>query len=49
VHAERHRYTRLESHRWRFEQRDTGYEVELEVDDHGLVIDYPELFRRIDD
>lgn len=46
VHAERHRYTRLAAHRWRFEQLHTGYGVELDVDDHGLVVDYPELFRR---
>lgn len=49
VHPERHRYTRLASHRWRFEQLHSGYDVELDVDDHGLVLDYPELFRRVDD
>jgi hypothetical protein len=46
VSPQRQRYTRLAAHRWRFEQPRTGHDVELEVDDHGLVIDYPGRFRR---
>ncbi len=41
------RYTRIGSHRWRYENTDSGYSVELEVDEFGLVKDYPELFRRL--
>jgi uncharacterized protein len=32
--------------RYRFESRD-GFEAVLEVDEHGLVLDYPGLFRRV--
>ena len=43
----RQRYTRLEDRRWRYESLETGYDAELEVDEHGLVLDYPDEFRRI--
>jgi uncharacterized protein len=46
VAAERQRYTRLAERHWRYED-ETGYSVELEVDDDGLVLDYPGLFRRL--
>ena len=39
------RYTRLGSHRWRYVEN--GFTAELEVDEFGLVIDYPTLFRRL--
>lgn len=41
------RYTRLGSHRWRYESVESGFTAELEVDEFGLVIDYPTLFRRL--
>jgi hypothetical protein len=41
------RYTRLASHSWRYENTETGFAVELEVDEHGLVHDYPGEFRRV--
>ena len=41
------RYTRVGSHQWRFEQPDVGCVADLEVDEHGLVRDYPLLFRRL--
>lgn len=47
-----HRYTRIASHRWRIDidHRDTDddeHTVEFDVDEHGVVIDYPERFRRL--
>ena len=47
IAAVRQRYARLDERRWRFESLETGYDVELEVDEHGLVLDYPDEFRRI--
>ncbi len=47
VRPDRQRYTRLTSHRWRFEQFHTGFAAEIEVDDYGLVVDYPTLFTRV--
>jgi uncharacterized protein len=46
------RYTRLtrDARRhdtWRYDNLDTGYSVDLEVDEHGLVLDYPGEFRRL--
>jgi hypothetical protein len=49
VRPHRQRYTRLDTHRWRFEQPDSGFVQDLEVDQYGLVIDYPTLFRRHSD
>ena len=43
----RQRYTRLGEQRWRYESLETGFDVELDVDEHGLVLDYPGEFRRI--
>ncbi|RKD84364.1 putative glycolipid-binding domain-containing protein [Kushneria marisflavi] len=40
------RYTRLSSHGWRYEGLDSGFTASLEVGDHGLVLDYPDTFRR---
>jgi hypothetical protein len=47
VVASPQRYTRLEERRWRFEALSSGFVAELEVDEHGLVLDYPDLFRRV--
>lgn len=49
------RYTRLGSHRWRIERDepdpddglDAALQVEVEVDDHGLVTDYPSGATRV--
>lgn len=41
------RYTRMGTHRWRHENTETGFTVDLDVDEHGVVLDYPELFRRL--
>ena len=41
------RYTRLAERRWRFDSLDSAFTAELEVDADGLVLDYPELFRRL--
>ncbi|MEY4174014.1 MAG: hypothetical protein RI900_1179 [Actinomycetota bacterium] len=43
--AEVHRYTRLGSHRWRHD--DGNHHREFDVDAHGLVLDYPDAFRRV--
>jgi uncharacterized protein len=47
VRAERHRYTRVDTHRWRFERPASATSLEFDVDEHGLVLDYPGEFRRI--
>ena len=41
------RYTRLEAHLYRYEGLESGFTAELPVDDHGVVLDYPGLFRRV--
>jgi uncharacterized protein len=42
------RYTPLEGGaRWRYEAPSLGLETELEVDGNGLVLDYPDLARRL--
>jgi hypothetical protein len=46
VTPERQRYSRLAEQRWRYED-ESGFSAELEVDGHGLVLDYPDLFRRL--
>jgi uncharacterized protein len=43
----RQRYTRLAERQWRYESLETGYDVVLDVDEHGLVLDYPDEFRRV--
>jgi hypothetical protein len=48
VRPDHQRYTRLDTHRWRFEQLETGWAQEFDVDRFGLVRDYPTLFRRVD-
>lgn len=40
------RYTRLSKAKYRFENVPNDFEAELEVDEYGFVIDYPELFVR---
>ena len=46
VSAVRQRYTRLSAHGWRYEGLDSGFTAQLNVDDQGLVLDYPDTFRR---
>jgi len=41
-------YTRLDAHRYRFEEADGSFEAEITVDDDGLVVDYPGLFERME-
>lgn len=41
------KYTRIAASRYRYEGLSTGYRTELEVDGHGIVLDYPGLFRRV--
>jgi hypothetical protein len=47
VVASPQRYTRLDERRWRFEALSSGFVADLEVDEDGLVLDYPNLFRRV--
>ena len=47
VRPDHQRYTRLGEHHWRFEQLSSGWAQEFDVDEHGLVRDYPTLFRRV--
>jgi hypothetical protein len=47
VTLEHQRYTHLESgRRYRFESLGSGFTREIEVDGDGLVVTYPDLFRR---
>ncbi len=48
VKPQRQAYTRLAERRYLFESLDgSGFSAELPVDAHGLVLDYPGLFRRV--
>ena len=47
VSRERQVYTRLDERRWRFEQPGAHFAAVITVDEDGLVVDYPGLFRRI--
>lgn len=46
VRSDLHRYTRLAPHRWQHTRAEDAVAVEFEVDEFGLVVDYPALFRR---
>ena len=39
-------YTRIAEGLYRFESTDTGFTAELPVDEQGIVLDYPGLFKR---
>lgn len=43
----RQRYTCLDPHHWRYEAS-PGFLAEIDVDDEGLVVDYPGVARRLD-
>ncbi len=49
--VEQQRYTRLAdseaSQRYRFESLDTGFTTEVNTDRNGLVIEYPDIWRRV--
>jgi uncharacterized protein len=48
VHPQPQAYTRLADRLYRFESLDgSGFKAELPVDDEGIVLDYPHLFRRL--
>ncbi len=45
----RQRYARLAERRFSYEDATFDFSAELEVDADGLILDYPELFRRVPD
>lgn len=47
VEVSSQRYTALDRRLYRFESLDTGFTADLPVDEDGLVLDYPGLFRRL--
>jgi hypothetical protein len=48
ITTDRQRYTCLEAgRRYRYESVDSDFTREIEVDAHGLVLNYPGLFRRV--
>ena len=47
VTTDRQRYTRLDASRYRYESVDSNFTRDIEVDEHGLVVTYPGLFRRV--
>jgi hypothetical protein len=46
VTTERQRYTRTGERQYRFESLDGEFVRDIDVDEHGLVVTYPGLFRR---
>ena len=40
-------YTRLDHHRYRYENPGTGFTSVIETDDEGFVVDYPGIWRRV--
>ena len=48
VHSQAQAYTRLGDRLYLFENLDgSGFRAELPVDEDGIVLDYPNLFRRV--
>jgi hypothetical protein len=47
ISTDRQRYTRLDERRYRYESIDSDFTRDIEVDEHGLVIIYPGLFKRL--
>jgi hypothetical protein len=48
VATDRQRYTCLEpNRRYRYESLDSDFTRDIEVDEDGLVVTYPGLFRRV--
>jgi uncharacterized protein len=47
VHAQPQAYTRLADRLYLYENLDSGFRAELPVDEDGIVLDYPGLFRRV--
>lgn len=47
VETVRQRYTRLATLQYRYEGLDSGFTAEITVDEDGLVVEYPQLCRRI--
>src|SRR5262245_25365048 len=48
LHAQSQAYTRLANRLYLFENLDgSGFRAELAVDEDGIVLDYPDLFRRV--
>lgn len=48
ITTDRQRYTCLEANkRYRYESVDSDFTRDIEVDEHGLVVTYPGLFRRV--
>ena len=49
VHPQAQAYTRLADRLYLFENLDgSGFKAELPVDDDGIVVDYPDLFERVE-
>ena len=46
MYKRQQRYTNLGGGRYRFESLDDDFTADLTVDEAGLVVDYPGLFRR---
>jgi hypothetical protein len=49
VHAQPQAYTRLADRLYLFENLDgSDFRTQLHVDEDGIVLDYPDLFRRVE-
>lgn len=44
----RQRYTCVDTHHWRYEGFPAGFRADIDVDDEGLIVDYPGVARRLD-
>jgi hypothetical protein len=47
VQADPQRYTRIAKDKYLFESVDTEFQSQIEVDEHGIVVEYPDWFARI--
>ena len=47
VHRSEQRYEPMDEHHVRYVERDRSFVAELELDDDGLVVHYPELAERV--
>ena len=47
ISADPQRYTRISVNQYRYESLDSDFVREITVDEHGLVTEYPGLFRRV--
>ncbi|CAB4671308.1 unannotated protein [freshwater metagenome] len=48
ITKQKHQYTKLTQHSWRYSSSASNSEVEVKVDEFGFVLDEPNNFKRVD-